>query len=41
MYLMSNGCEWAMKKTHGCTMCGHFVKQTGKDTTISPEEHIQ
>jgi uncharacterized Fe-S cluster-containing MiaB family protein len=38
---MSNGCEWALKKTHGCTMCGHFAKQTGKDTTISPEEHIQ
>jgi len=41
MYLMSNACEWALKKTHGCTMCGHFAKQIGKDTTISPEEHIQ
>lgn len=41
MYLMSNGCEWALKKTHGCTMCGHFAKQTGRDTIIPPEEHIQ
>lgn len=41
MYLMSNGCEWALKKTHGCTMCGHFAKQTGRDTPISPEEYIQ
>ena len=24
VYLMSNGCEWALKNGNGCTMCGHF-----------------
>lgn len=28
LYLMSQGCDWALRKAHGCTMCGHLAKQT-------------
>lgn len=28
IYLQSRGCAWALKKAHGCTMCGHLAKQT-------------
>ncbi|MCC7081007.1 MAG: archaeosine biosynthesis radical SAM protein RaSEA [Burkholderiales bacterium] len=28
IYLLSQGCDWALKKAHGCTMCGHLAKQT-------------
>lgn len=28
IYLPSRGCAWALKKAHGCTMCGHLAKQT-------------
>lgn len=28
VYLMSQGCDWALRKAHGCTMCGHLAKQT-------------
>jgi radical SAM enzyme (TIGR01210 family) len=38
MYLMSNGCEWALKDGNGCTMCGHLVKQTRRTRKISAEE---
>lgn len=41
MYLMSNGCEWALKSAHGCTMCGHLAKQTRKDDTISVDNYLQ
>jgi len=41
MYLMSNGCEWALKKSHGCTMCGHFAKQIGREAPLSNEEYIR
>jgi radical SAM enzyme (TIGR01210 family) len=41
MYLMSNGCEWALKSAHGCTMCGHLAKQTRKNNTISVNDYLQ
>ncbi len=31
MYLLSNGCEWALKAANGCTVCGHIARQTLKD----------
>lgn len=40
MYLMSNGCEWALKNGNGCTMCGHIAKQTRDDHIISFENYI-
>nr|WP_297933268.1 archaeosine biosynthesis radical SAM protein RaSEA [uncultured Blautia sp.] len=27
IYLLTNGCEWALSNGHGCTMCGHLAKQ--------------
>ncbi len=39
IYLMSNGCEWALKSGNGCTMCGHVAKQTRGDR-ISAEYYI-
>jgi len=41
MYLMSNGCEWALSSGHGCTMCGHLAKQTRKKEPISAGEYYQ
>jgi len=41
MYLMSNGCEWALKDGSGCTMCGHLAKQTRRDKSISAKEFYQ
>jgi hypothetical protein len=41
MYLMSNGCEWALKSAHGCTMCGHLAKQAWSEGTISTERHLR
>ncbi|UCH92324.1 MAG: archaeosine biosynthesis radical SAM protein RaSEA, partial [Candidatus Aminicenantes bacterium] len=38
MYLMSNGCEWALKDGNGCTMCGHLAKQTRRTGKISAQE---
>jgi len=40
VFLMSNGCEWALKDGHGCTMCGHLAKQTRKSIPISPQDYI-
>jgi len=28
IYLQSQGCDWALRNAHGCTMCGHLAKQT-------------
>lgn len=28
IYLLSQGCDWALRNAHGCTMCGHLAKQT-------------
>jgi len=40
MYLMSNGCEWALKGAHGCTMCGHLAKQTRMGEEISVDDYL-
>lgn len=40
IFLMSNGCEWALKNGNGCTMCGHLAKQTRCDIIIPAENHI-
>lgn len=39
MYLLSNGCEWALKKSNGCTVCGHIARQTLTDR-ISTDDFI-
>ncbi|MEX2725105.1 MAG: archaeosine biosynthesis radical SAM protein RaSEA [Candidatus Freyarchaeota archaeon] len=41
IYLMSNGCEWALKSAHGCTMCGHLAKQARRDEPISVEDYLK
>jgi radical SAM enzyme (TIGR01210 family) len=41
VYLMSNGCEWALKSAHGCTMCGHLAKQARRDKPISVEDYLR
>ncbi|MCK4258347.1 MAG: archaeosine biosynthesis radical SAM protein RaSEA [Halanaerobiales bacterium] len=41
MYLMSNGCEWARKSGHGCTMCGHLAKQTRTEKPLSVENYLE
>jgi radical SAM enzyme (TIGR01210 family) len=41
IFLMSNGCEWALQSGHGCTMCGHLAKQARINEPISPLHHIQ
>ncbi len=41
IFLLSNGCEWAIKNGHGCTMCGHLAKQTRSENKLSAEEHME
>jgi radical SAM enzyme (TIGR01210 family) len=41
VYLMSNGCEWALKSAHGCMMCGHLAKQARRDKPISVENYLK
>lgn len=40
IFLMSNGCEWALKDGHGCAMCGHIAKQTRQDRKIPGADYI-
>ncbi len=40
MFLLSNGCEWALKSGNGCTVCGHLAKQTGSDISISADDYL-
>jgi radical SAM enzyme (TIGR01210 family) len=40
MFLLSNGCEWALKDGHGCTMCGHLAKQTRSNETVTTMEFL-
>lgn len=40
LFLLTNGCEWALKGAHGCTMCGHLAKQTMSETPLSPGDII-
>jgi len=41
IYLMSNGCEWALKSAHGCVMCGHVAKQTRRDKAIPVDDYLK
>lgn len=41
IYLMSNGCEWALKNGHGCLMCGHLAKQRRTDIAISANDYLK
>jgi archaeosine synthase beta-subunit len=41
VFLLSNGCEWALKSAHGCTMCGHIAKQARKDQPISTDDFVK
>jgi hypothetical protein len=41
VYLMSNGCEWALKSAHGCLMCGHLAKQTRREIAISVDDYLK
>jgi len=41
VYLVSNGCEWALKSAHGCMMCGHLAKQTRMDKSISVGDYLK
>ena len=40
VFLLSNGCEWALKSAQGCTMCGHIAKQARKDQPISTDDFV-
>lgn len=40
LFLLSNGCEWAIKSANGCTMCGHLAKQTRSLTPLSTDDLI-
>jgi hypothetical protein len=40
MFLLTNGCEWALKDGNGCTMCGHLAKQLRSDEDISDEAYL-
>jgi radical SAM enzyme (TIGR01210 family) len=41
IYLMSNGCEWALKSAHGCVMCGHLAKQARRDIAIPVDDYLK
>lgn len=41
IYLMSNGCEWALKNGNGCTVCGHLAKQTREKSMLTSKQHIE
>jgi len=34
IYLLTNGCEWALKEGNGCVMCGHLAKQLRTNETL-------
>ena len=40
IFLLSNGCEWALKSAYGCTMCGHIAKQARSRQPISAADFI-
>ena len=40
IFLMSNGCEWALKSAHGCTMCGHLAKQIRGNKSIPSQHYV-
>ncbi|WP_187355111.1 archaeosine biosynthesis radical SAM protein RaSEA ['Paenibacillus yunnanensis' Narsing Rao et al. 2020] len=38
MYLLTNGCEWALRSGNGCTVCGHLAKQTRDDESLNEND---
>jgi radical SAM enzyme (TIGR01210 family) len=40
LFLLSNGCEWALKNAHGCIMCGHIARQARRKEMISTEDYL-
>jgi len=40
LFLLSNGCEWAIKNGNGCTMCGHLAKQTRSLAPLNADDLI-
>jgi radical SAM enzyme (TIGR01210 family) len=38
LFLLSNGCEWAIAGANGCTMCGHLAKQTRSLAPLSADD---
>ena len=40
MFLLTNGCEWALKGGHGCTMCGHLAKQVRSIKPITAQSYL-
>ena len=40
LFLLSNGCEWAIRNGNGCTMCGHLAKQTRSLAPLSADDLI-
>jgi archaeosine synthase beta-subunit len=40
VFLLTNGCEWALRSGHGCTMCGHLAKQTRTEQPISADHFV-
>jgi archaeosine synthase beta-subunit len=40
VFLLTNGCEWALKSGHGCTMCGHLAKQTRTEQSVSADHFV-
>lgn len=40
MFLLSNGCEWALKDGNGCTMCGHLAKQARRGEMIPSDDYV-
>jgi len=41
IFLVTSGCEWALKSAHGCAMCGHLAKQTRRDKAISIDDCLK
>jgi radical SAM enzyme (TIGR01210 family) len=40
MFLLTNGCEWALKSGNGCTMCGHLAKQLRSQENIPDDDYL-
>ncbi len=41
VFLLTNGCQWALKSANGCTMCGHLAKQARYFHPITADEFAQ
>ncbi|MGD2089304.1 MAG: archaeosine biosynthesis radical SAM protein RaSEA [Candidatus Aminicenantes bacterium] len=40
MFLLTNGCEWALRNGNGCTMCGHLAKQLRSHEIIPDDDYL-